>query len=430
MADQRADAAPAAEDETGISPYLHVVGVSLVAAVAVLAWLWVFAEGTKLLWQNDFVASNPWMFPVICLPFSLLVGLLVRYRNAPTTLNESLLTSLSGDVAKIEPRTLPVNVLMAWASLFSGAVLGPEGGIGGISSRVAVLYADVFRIPAALRRRIVFSAIGAAYNGLVASPLFTGVLATEVMPDPATRAATLPANLIGGAIGFLVFSAFGLTGLQDYLHLAQPESLGPLDVVAAAGAGILGLVLAAIAAALFAASARFFGRFSDRVVLRALIAGAVFSVAGMLAPILMFSGEHQLTVIVSGAAGYGTAVLLVMALAKLSLLAVSFKSGFLGGPVFPSIFASVCIAEAVSLLLPGVNVDVLIGGVMAGLLVALFRAPFMVILLAVVMLAANADLTAMIVVAVAAVLIVQPVLQRAVNARRAVGSGAAAGTVA
>ena len=122
-----------------VHPYIHVVIVAVIGAVAVLAWLVVFEVVSKLLWENELVLANPWLFPVICLPFSLLVGLLVKYRQAPTNLDESLLDSLAGDVAKIDWRTLPVNVLMAWASLFSGAVLGPEGGIGGIGSKIAAL---------------------------------------------------------------------------------------------------------------------------------------------------------------------------------------------------------------------------------------------------------------------------------------------------
>lgn len=414
---------PTSEPELGVAPYVHVVAVSIVGAVSVLAWLAVFVLGSKLLWENEFVKANPWMFPVICLPFSLVVGLLVKYRDAPTTLNESLLTSLSGDVAQIKPRTLPINVLMAWASLFSGAVLGPEGGIGGIASKVAVLYADVFRIPAALRQRLVFSTIGAAYNGLIASPLFTGVLATEVMPNPAARAATLPANLIGGAIGFMVFAAAGLSGLQDYLHLSPAQPFGPADVVAVIACAIIGLVLAFATGALFGASAKLFGRLEGREVERALLAGVIFSIAGMVAPILLFSGEHEVGSVVSGAAGYGVAILLLMAVGKLCLLAVAFKSGFLGGPVFPSIFASVCVAEALGLLFPGLRIDVLIGGVMAGFLVSLFRAPFMVILLTGVMLGATPELSALIVLAVATVLIIAPVLQAA-RARRAAASAA------
>ena len=82
--------------------------------------------------------------------------------------------------------------------------------------------------------------------------------------------------------------------------------------------------------------------------------------------------------------------LLAMAVVKLALLAVAFKSGFLGGPTFPAIFASVCVALAHQPAPAGrQRSDVMIGGVMAGFLVVLFKAPFMVILLTVVMLQAQ-----------------------------------------
>ena len=190
MTDMGADAAADPADVTGaggdrdlgeaitaarpVHPYVHVVIVAVLGAVAVLAWLTVFEAVNRLLWENAFVTANPWMFPVICLPFSLLVGLLVKYRHAPTNLDESLLDSLSGDVTAIRWRTLPVNVVMAWASLFSGAVLGPEGGIGGIASKIAALYGEKVGIPVEHRSQLVFSTLSSAYNGLVASPLFTG----------------------------------------------------------------------------------------------------------------------------------------------------------------------------------------------------------------------------------------------------------------
>ena len=101
-----------------VHPYVHVVIVAVIGAVAVFAWLWFFETVNRLLWENDFVTANRWMFPVICLPFSLLVGLLVKYRHAPTNLDESMLDSLSGDVSKIDWRSLPVTVVMALVSLF------------------------------------------------------------------------------------------------------------------------------------------------------------------------------------------------------------------------------------------------------------------------------------------------------------------------
>lgn len=407
-----------------VHPYVHVVVVGLIGAVAVMAWLIVFEVVSRVLWENEVILANPWLFPVICLPFSLLVGLLVKYRNAPTNLDESLIDSLSGDVTKIDWRGLPVNVAMAWASLFSGAVLGPEGGIGGIASKIAILYAERVGIPAQERSRLVFSTLASAYNGLIASPLFTAVLGTELIHDPAARTRNLPANLIGGSIGFLVFFAVGGTGIANVLHLTVTEPPGPAEVLVVVPMALVGLVLAIVTAGFMKVAAASFGRFEGRDVERALVAGLIFSAVGMVAPIVLFSGETQVQGVVADPARYGPWILIAMALVKLALLAVAFKGGFLGGPTFPAIFASTCVALAVSQLFPDLRVDVLIGGVMAGFLMALFRAPLMVILLTTVMLEASPELTALIVVAAATAMIALPVLQAVVASRQAGGPAA------
>ena len=422
---------PVAEPSAPMRLYVHVVVVAMLAAVAVLAWLAVYMAVNRLLWDNDLVEANRWIVPVIVMPFSLLAGLLVKYRKAPTNLDGSMLDSLSGDPRQINWRGLPVNVLMAWTSLWSGAVLGPEGGIGGIASKLAALYGERLRIPVELRSRLVFTALASAYNGLVANPLFTGVLGTELVADPASRTRTLPANLIGGSIGFLVFMVIGSTGLQDYLHLTDSLPITPLDGVAVVAFGLVGMVCAAIMAAMFRVAEGVFGRLRGREVERALLAGLVFSVVGVAAPVLLASGELQVGGIAANPGAYGPAVLVAMALAKLALLAVAFRSGFLGGPTFPAIFASVCVAEAACLLVPGLRVDIVIGGVTAGFLTVVFKAPFMVILLTSVMLDATPEVTALLTLAVAAVMIVMPSVRHAVEGRQARrGSGSQGGETA
>jgi H+/Cl- antiporter ClcA len=411
------DLLAAGPQQQGVHPYLHVIAIATIGAVGVLAWLTVFEVVNKLLWENDFVTTNRWVFPAICLPFSVLVGLLVKYRDAPTNLGESMLESLSGEVSKIAWRTLPVNVLMAWVSLFSGAVLGPEGGIGGIASKVAAFYGERVAIPLEHRSQLVFATLASAYNGLIANPLFTGVLSTELVKDPDAKAKNMPANLIGGAIGFLIFFAVGSTGLQDYLHLAPDEAYGLADVIVVLLMAILGMTLAIIAGVLFRVAAAFFGRFEGQPVVRALVAGIIFSAFGIVAPILLFSGETQIQEVAADPQRYGPWLLLGMAVVKLALLAVAFKSGFLGGPTFPAIFASVCVALAVTLLLPSVTESVVIGGVMAGFLLVLFRAPFMVILLTSVLLDAGPELLALIVLAVATAMIILPYVLAAISRR-------------
>ena len=132
----------------------------------------------------------------------------------------------------------------------------------------------------------------------------------------------------------------------------------------------------------------------------------------MLAPVVMFSGETQVQTVIKGAAGYGVALLLLMAIAKLALLSVGFKSGFLGGPTFPLIFASTSVALALNLVFPSMPVAILVAGIMTGAVYALFRTPLMVVLLTAFMLDAGTTLTALIVLAVSTVMIAVPRAQR------------------
>lgn len=402
--------------------YLHVLLVSAITGFVLLVWLTLFYSGLKLLWENDFVESNSWIFPVICLPFSLIVGLLVKYVRAPTAMTESMTDSLAGDTSHIEWRRFPVSVAQSLASLFSGAAIGPEGALGLLASQIAAWYNRVLKVPSDRQPKLVYASVASAYNGLLQNPLFSGVLAIELSETKETGRTSLPANLIGGAVGYAIFrvvgslvdapSLAGMLGLQPVQHIGLAD---PFLIILMA---LVGIGLAAIAGVIFKIAAKAFGRVRNEVV-RALAAGVIFSIVGWLAPVLMFSGESQVLDLVKDPASYGVALLLLIGVAKLALLAVGFRSGFLGGAIFPSIFAMVSVALAVDLLIPGAEQAILVAGVMAGFMVVTFRTPFMVILLIAYLLEANFDMLTLIVLAVAVALIVSPLLQLLMTRRAA-----------
>jgi len=399
--------------------YLHVIVVSLIGGFAVMAWFIVYDWLNKLIWDNGFMTGHAWMFPVICLPFSLLVGLLVKYAKAPSNLDGSMLDSLTGDVMKLVWKDLPAAVATSLASLFSGAVLGPEGAIGNIASKVAAMYCDLFKIPPDRRPKLIFASVASGYNGLLENPVFTAVLGTEIAGTKEEGMSTLPAALIGGGVGYGVFLLLHEAGFANFLHLPPVQSFRLIDAVLMVPLALLGLVLAILTAAFMKVSAAYFGRFKDRILTRALIAGAIFSVVGVFAPVVMFSGETQIQTVIKGAAGYGIALLLVMAVGKLALMSVGFKSGFLGGPTFPVVYASVCTALAIGIVFPSMPIAILVAGVMSGAVYALFRTPLMVVLLTAFMLDAKPDLIALIVLAVATVMIAMPPLQQRMAAQQA-----------
>jgi H+/Cl- antiporter ClcA len=399
--------------------YVHVIMVSLIGGFGVLLWFVAYEWLNKLIWDNSYVTAHAWMFPIICLPFSLLVGLLVKYAHAPSNLDGSMLDSLTGDVTHLKWKDLPATIATSLASLFSGAVLGPEGAIGNIASKIAALYCDLLRIPADRRPKLIFASVASGYNGLLENPIFAAVLGTEVAETKQQGYSTLPASLIGGAIGYGIFKVLHEAGFLGFLHLAPVQSYVWWYGVLMVPLALAGLVLALLTAVFMRVSAGVFGRLRDRIVLRALTAGVIFSVAGVLAPVMLFSGETQVQTVIKGAAGYGIAVLLVMAVAKLALLSVGFKSGFLGGPTFPLIFASTAVALALNLAFPSVPVAIFVAGVMAGAVYALFRTPLMVVLLVGFMLDEGGTMIALVVLAVATVMIVTPPIQRIMAERQA-----------
>jgi H+/Cl- antiporter ClcA len=413
---------PASPETTGAvyEPllYVHVIVVAAITGIVLLLWLVVFYAGLKLLWENDFVSANRWMFPVICLPFSLLVGLLVKYLKAPTSMSESLTDSLAGDTSRVDWRRFPVSVAQALASLFSGAALGPEGGLGLLASQIADGYSHLLRIPPTRRPKLIYASVASAYNGLLQNPLFAGVLGTELAQTHQAGLASLPANLIGGAVGYGVFLLVGVPSLAGILGLEPVEQIRLIDPLLIVLMALLGVVLAVVGGVFFKAADKVFGRIKDEVA-RALVAGVIFSIAGVIAPVVMFSGESQMQSLVDDPAHYGVGLLLLMGIVKLALLAVGFRSGFLGGAIFPTIFALVSVALALDLVLPGAEPTILVAGLMVGFMVVTFRTPFMVVLLVAFMLEANTDLLALIVLALAVVLIVNPLLQRLVASKRA-----------
>ena len=90
-----------------------------------------------------------------------------------------------------------------------------------------------------------------------------------------------------------------------------------------------------------------------------------------------------------------------------------------GRPTFPAIFAVVCTALALNIAFPGISLTILIAGILPGMLMMLFKAPFMTILLTAFMLNASEHLIALIVFSVGTVLIIAPYIERAMAQREA-----------
>jgi H+/Cl- antiporter ClcA len=137
----------------------------------------------RLIWlENDFVKANRWTIPAGVLIFSLLVGLCQKYLHAPNEIHGSAMESIRKGQAGSDYRTFPGAFLSSICSLLSGASIGPEGTIATMVAQIAVWVRTKIRIVRDSHEAHLgfdMATLASAFNGIVGSPVFTGVLATE-----------------------------------------------------------------------------------------------------------------------------------------------------------------------------------------------------------------------------------------------------------
>ena len=86
------------------------------------------------------------------------------------------------------------------------------------------------------------------------------------------------------------------------------------------------------------AASRLFGRLKVPAIAKSTLGGVVFGIVGVALPLTMFSGSDQLNSVLSHAGTLGLGLLAATLIAKMLTFAVSQGSGFVGGPIFPSLF--------------------------------------------------------------------------------------------
>jgi H+/Cl- antiporter ClcA len=374
-----------------------VILLAVVAIVFTALWLGAYKLLNNAIWNNSFVTSNAWVFPIGVLFFSLLVGLVQKYLRAPTVINGGAFESMKGgDHAKTDYTTFPGALLSSFFSLLSGASVGPEGPLAFLVQDITAWISEKLKVAEESKLGLSMAALASAYNGIIGSPLFTGVLATEFqIGGKELGIAFLAWNLLAGVIGYFFFTLLGLPVFAKYIPFTPISTLKPEYALYAILLGLIGVLVALLLAASFQVFGRVMGRFGDRVVLRALAAGVIIAIVGYFFPEVRFAGETQIFPMIQNPAQFGVWLLLLFALLKILLLGLSFKSGYLGGPTFPALFSCTMIAMALSLIFPTIPVSILVVCIESATVGLLLSAPLSAILLVAVIATADPYLIAL-----------------------------------
>ena len=114
----------------------------------------------------------------------------------------------------------------------------------------------------------------------------------------------------------------------------------------------------------------------------------------------MFSGSDELKTVLSEAGPLGIGLLAAVLIAKMVSFGVSQASGFVGGPIFPSLFIGGTAGVLVHLIIPGVPLGLAFTCMLAAVPGALAPAPFSMVLMAAFLTQVGALETAPILIAV------------------------------
>ena len=286
---------------------------------------------------------------------------------------------------RLDPRPVPGGLLVSLTSLIGGFSLGPEVPTGMLAGGAASAVADRQGWDETTRKVTLASSVGAAYGGLFTSPFVATMFLLELArPRDARVLAFLGIEVASAVLGFAVFFAFGgFAGLLSSLSLPDYElELWHFAVAAAIAFLSIGLgLLTALFAAVFR---RLATPLAEHVVLRGAIAGLALGLLAMAVPLTLFSGASTLPAATSQAAEIGAAVLVVSIVAKLAAMTAARSFGFIGGPIFPLVFAGGVLGAAVNVIVPEIPVELAVTTGMAALPAAILPLPFTLGVLAVI----------------------------------------------
>lgn len=413
-----ADPIPA-DDLEEAPKFWQIIGIALIAIIFTTIFLGINGFLSGAVWPNDFFTTRRWTIPVGVLLFSLIVGLAQRFLRAPTVIHGGVVNAFKGK-DESDYTTFPGALVSSFASLLSGASVGPEAPVGILVGDITAWIRSKLRISRKTAQGFDLAALASAYNGIIGSPLFTGVLATELGVGGPNALAFLAWNLLAGVIGYLFFALFNLPVFAKYISFTPINQVTVPYVLFAIALGFVGVLVALFVAISF----RFFQTltervFHDRVILRVLAAAVIVAIVVFFVPQVMFAGETQIFPMIDNPASYGVLALLGLGVLKLVLLALSFKSGYLGGPTFPILFSCTMFGLALSLLFPGVPVSIFVLCIEAATLTMALGAPLTAILLVVVIGTADANEVALLVLSSLVALIVGESIKRLMAQRRA-----------
>lgn len=373
--------------DTDIKPSTYLRLLALVAILgfvsALITFIFIAAVNilTGLIWGlvEPGQGLNAGLFTLlVCTLGGLLVGLLVRLFGDHSGIFAEMMQEF-GQTGRFNYRQSPGIVLTALVSLVCGASLGPEAPMADACGGLGTWVGDRYKLGPQETRTLGYSGVSGMLAAFITAPLGGAVLGLEAAKGGAGENNKeyfwiLFPSLLASAVATVVFVLLSGSFFGTLYQFPEYSPSVP-DLFYAVPLGALGGVVGLLFVLSLQLLRRVFLPLKQHLVLRGLLGGLGMGMIGALLPLTLYSGEDQINDLLTSAAGIGVAMLIVLAMAKLFATSLVLATGWKGGYIFPTLFASVALGLAIQLLFPRIPLPVTVAATMAGVLVAVLRAP-------------------------------------------------------
>ena len=394
----------------------YAVALGVFGAFAGLVFVGVIDFAGK--WYTD---SDPgwfgghWWWVAVTAAAGVVVGLLRRLTRLPEQI-PSLFADLKSE--HVDTGLVPGIAAVSAVSLIGGASLGPEKALGAMGGGAGTWLA---------RRRAlgnedsqVNTLVGftGAYGGLFSSTVIVVMLILEAARPGGQRFfKTLVGGVVASSVSFGIYFAIAGAVFVD-AYQVPPYSFEDWQLLAGIPLGLFAALLVTLLVAFMTLASRLFGRLKLPGIAKSALGGVVFGLVGVALPLTMFSGSDQLKTVLNDAGTLGLGLLIAILIAKMLTFAVSQGSGFVGGPIFPSLFIGGTAGVLVHQVFPSVPLGLAFTCLLAAVPGSVAPTPFSMVLLAAFLTQVGALQTAPILIAVITALLTMEGVKYLVTIRK------------
>jgi H+/Cl- antiporter ClcA len=338
-----------------------------------------------------------WWWVAVTAAAGVVVGVLRRLTRLPEEV-PGLFDDLQAE--QFDARLVPGTVAVSAVSLIGGASVGPEKLLASMGAGAGSWVAQRRALGKENSQVNTLAGIAGVFGGLFSSPVIAVMLILEIARPGGHRfSKVLLTDIVAGSVSFGIY--FAIAGAVFLGTYPVPRyAFDDWQLLAGIPLGLFGALVASLVAGFMMLASRLFGWLKLPAIMKSALGGMIFGIVGVALPLTMFSGGDQLTSVLKDARALGLGLCIAILVAKMITYAVAQGSGFVGGPIVPSLFIGGTAGIVVHQAIPGVPLGLAFSCLLTAVLGALAAAPFAMVLMSVFLTRVGALQTAPILIAV------------------------------